>query len=64
MVTDSGIHKDVLLGNPLHHEDAKFVVLVPKNTYCMFESLSERDAAFVSYMAVPGKPAHSGFFFV
>ena len=55
MLTDGGIHKDAILGNPLHNHDAKFTVLVPKNTYCIFESLSEDESAFVSYVAIPGK---------
>ena len=54
MITDTGIHKDLLLGNPLHHKDAKFAVLVPKNTYCIFESLSEDKSTFVTYVAIPG----------
>ena len=58
MLTDAGLHKEVLLGNPLHNEKAKFVVLVPKNTYCIFESLSEDDASFVSYLAIPGELKH------
>ena len=55
MLTDGGIHKEAILGNPLHKHNAKFVVMIPKGTYCIFESLSEDDSAFVSYVAIPGE---------
>lgn len=55
MLTEGGIHKEVFLGNPAYHsKDSKFIVLIPKNTYCTFESLSENEATFVSYISVPG----------
>jgi len=55
MLTDGGVHKEAILGNPLNHkkEHAKFVVVIPKTTYCTFESLSEDDATFHSFMSVP-----------
>ncbi|XP_043200590.1 uncharacterized protein LOC122375748 [Amphibalanus amphitrite] len=60
MLTDGGIHKEVVLGNPLHKHGAKFAVMIPKGTYCIFESLSEDDAAFVTYVAIPAwNPANS-----
>ena len=55
MLTEGGIHKEVILGNPAYYKGAKFVVLVPKNTYSIFESLSEEDNTFVTYGAIPGK---------
>ena len=57
MMTTGGIHKEVILGNPAYHKDhnAKFVVMIPHGTYAIFESLSEEEATFHSYVAIPGK---------
>nr|QCY50170.1 waterborne settlement pheromone-like protein 1 [Amphibalanus improvisus] len=55
MMTTGGIHKEVILGNPAYHKDhnAKFVVMIPHGTYAIFESLSEEEATFHSYVAIP-----------
>ena len=55
MVTVDGIHKEVIVGNPLKEDDAKLMIVVPKRTYFLLESLSEDDANFHSYVSVPGK---------
>ena len=57
MVTEGGIHKEEFLGNPADFKGkkAKFAVLIPKQTYAIFESLSEEKNTYVSYISVPGK---------
>nr|BAM34601.1 waterborne settlement pheromone [Amphibalanus amphitrite] len=65
MLTSGGIHKEVILGNPIYHKDhsAKFNVMVPKNTYCIFESLSEEESTFSSFVAVPAwDPTHAHYY--
>ena len=55
MITSSGIHKEVIIGNPLEEKEAKLIALVPKGTYFIPESLSEEKANFHSYISVPGR---------
>nr|QCY50169.1 waterborne settlement pheromone protein [Amphibalanus improvisus] len=65
MMTESGIHKEVILGNPAYHKDhnAKFVVMIPHGTYAIFESLSEDESTFHSYVAIPAwDPEHSHYY--
>ena len=55
MVTPGGIHKEMVVGNPADEKNAKFVVVIPKSTYVLMESLSEEKANFHTYVSVPGK---------
>ena len=55
MVTADGIHKEVIMGNPIKEDDAKLMTVIPKKTYFLLESLSEDDANFHSFVCVPGK---------
>ncbi|XP_037077211.1 uncharacterized protein LOC119098400 [Pollicipes pollicipes] len=54
MLTDGGIHKEVVLGNPLDREGAKFVAIAPKSTLWTIESASDETFALFSLVAVPG----------
>nr|QCY50173.1 waterborne settlement pheromone-like protein 4 [Amphibalanus improvisus] len=53
MITPTGIHKEVIVGDPLDEKDAKLIALVPKGVYFIPESLSEERANFHSYISVP-----------
>ncbi|KAF0312690.1 hypothetical protein FJT64_016586 [Amphibalanus amphitrite] len=53
MITSAGLHKEVIIGNPLHEKKAKVVAVVPKKAYFNVESLSEEKANFHSYISVP-----------
>jgi len=53
MLTDGGIHKEVVIGNPYYYRTARFAVHIPKGTFATFESLSEHEATFVSFVSVP-----------
>ncbi|XP_037077544.1 uncharacterized protein LOC119098667 [Pollicipes pollicipes] len=54
MFADGGIYKQVVLGNPLNYDGAKFVFVIPKLTFYMVESTSDKNYAFISFASVPG----------
>ncbi|XP_037077545.1 uncharacterized protein LOC119098668 [Pollicipes pollicipes] len=54
MFTKGGIYKQVVLGNPLKCDGAKFVFVIPKLTFYIAESTSDKNYAFLSFALVPG----------
>ena len=54
MISEDGTYKTAVLGNPLERKGAQFLVFVPTATYSVFESLSNDEATFHSYIDIPG----------
>ena len=54
MISEDGTYKTAVLGNPLERKGAQFLVFVPTATYNVFESLSNDEATFHSYLDIPG----------
>ena len=54
LISEDGTYRTEVMGNPLSHKSAKFLVHVPRATYSVFESLSADEATFHSYIDIPG----------
>lgn len=53
LLSDDGTHEELLLGNPIESEGAKFTVFIPKNTYSIAESTSNDHFSFISIASIP-----------
>ena len=54
MLSEDGDYSTKVFGNPLDNAEADFMVHVPKGFYSSFESLSNDQATFHSYIDIPG----------
>nr|QCY50174.1 waterborne settlement pheromone-like protein 5 [Amphibalanus improvisus] len=52
-ISEGGVYSTKVMGNPLDLEGAQFLVHVPRAVYSAFESLSNTQATFHSYIDIP-----------